>query len=91
MNPLPGMLGRIEAVFFCPHAPEEECDCRKPAPGLFLQICSRFGVPPEQVLAAGDSVRDAQQRAYAAVSQISWDGEFHRSDIGWRAIARDRF
>ncbi len=56
---------RVEAVFFCPHAPEEECDCRKPAPGLFLQICSRFGVQPEQVLAAGDSVRDAQAAAAA--------------------------
>jgi phosphoribosylamine--glycine ligase len=40
--------------------------------------------------ALGDSVFDAQQRAYAAVEQISWDGEFHRADIGWRAIARER-
>ena len=40
--------------------------------------------------ALGDSVREAQQRAYAAAAQISWDGEFHRSDIGWRAIARER-
>ena len=40
--------------------------------------------------ALGDSVHDAQQRAYAAVAKISWDGEFHRSDIGWRAIARER-
>ena len=40
--------------------------------------------------ALGDSVLEAQQRAYAAVAQISWDGEFHRSDIGWRAVARER-
>jgi phosphoribosylamine--glycine ligase len=40
--------------------------------------------------ALGDSVREAQQRAYAAAAQISWAGEFHRSDIGWRAIARER-
>jgi phosphoribosylamine--glycine ligase len=40
--------------------------------------------------ALGDSVRDAQERAYAALSQVAWDGEFHRSDIGWRAIARER-
>ena len=39
--------------------------------------------------ALGDSVREAQQRAYAAAAQISWAGEFHRSDIGWRAIARE--
>ncbi len=40
--------------------------------------------------ALGDSVADAQQRAYAALSSIHWDGEFHRHDIGWRAIERER-
>ncbi|PJJ96302.1 phosphoribosylamine--glycine ligase [Lysobacteraceae bacterium NML91-0213] len=42
------------------------------------------------VCALGDTVADAQQRAYAAVSGISWHGEFHRHDIGWRAIERER-
>jgi phosphoribosylamine--glycine ligase len=41
------------------------------------------------VCALGDSVAAAQRAAYAAVATISWDGEFHRSDIGWRAIARE--
>ena len=39
--------------------------------------------------ALGASVADAQRRAYAVVQAIGWDGEFHRSDIGWRAIARE--
>jgi phosphoribosylamine--glycine ligase len=38
----------------------------------------------------GDSVAQAQQRAYTVANSISWDGEFHRHDIGWRAIARER-
>ncbi|MBA3487720.1 MAG: phosphoribosylamine--glycine ligase [Lysobacter sp.] len=42
------------------------------------------------VCALGDSVADAQQRAYAEVAGISWRGEFHRHDIGWRAIERER-
>ncbi|NLA67669.1 MAG: phosphoribosylamine--glycine ligase [Gammaproteobacteria bacterium] len=42
------------------------------------------------VCALGDSVADAQRRAYGGVSGISWQGEFHRHDIGWRAIARER-
>ena len=42
------------------------------------------------VCAIGDTVADAQQLAYAEVSGISWPGEFHRHDIGWRAIARAR-
>ncbi|MET0718659.1 MAG: phosphoribosylglycinamide synthetase C domain-containing protein, partial [Pseudoxanthomonas sp.] len=42
------------------------------------------------VCALGDSVADAQRKAYAEVSGISWNGEFHRHDIGWRAIAREQ-
>jgi phosphoribosylamine--glycine ligase len=38
----------------------------------------------------GETVAGARDRAYAAVAQISWPGEFHRHDIGWRAIARER-
>lgn len=50
--------GRIDAVFFCPHAPEEHCNCRKPAPGLFEQIGERFGVDLGEVPAVGDTARD---------------------------------
>ncbi len=42
------------------------------------------------VCALGDTVADAQQRAYAEIAGISWQGEFHRHDIGWRAIERER-
>jgi phosphoribosylamine---glycine ligase len=42
------------------------------------------------ISALGDTVAQAQQHAYAAMQAIAWDGEFHRSDIGWRAIARER-
>ena len=39
--------------------------------------------------ALGDSVAHAQRKAYAAAAPIRWEGEFHRHDIGWRAIARE--
>ena len=35
---LAGVGGRVDAVFYCPHAPDEGCSCRKPLPGLFEQI-----------------------------------------------------
>jgi D-glycero-D-manno-heptose 1,7-bisphosphate phosphatase len=57
--------GRLEAIFFCPHAPEDGCDCRKPAPGLFRQVGARFGVPLAEVLAVGNSVRHVQAGAAA--------------------------
>ncbi len=52
--------GRIGAVFFCPHAPEDRCGCRKPLPGLYEQIGERYGVKLENVPAVGDSVRDVE-------------------------------
>lgn len=57
--------GRVEAVFFCPHAPEDACTCRKPAPGLFEQIGGRFGVPLDEVPAAGNALRHVQAAAAA--------------------------
>jgi D-glycero-D-manno-heptose 1,7-bisphosphate phosphatase len=55
--------GRIDAVFFCPHTPEDGCSCRKPLPGLFEQIGERFGVPLRDVPVVGDSLRDLQAGA----------------------------
>ena len=42
------------------------------------------------VAALGESVSAAQANAYAGVEAIHWASEFHRSDIGWRAIERER-
>jgi len=50
--------GRIDAVFFCPHAPDEGCQCRKPRPGLFEQIGERYGVDLSGMPAVGDMEED---------------------------------
>ncbi len=57
--------GRVEAIFYCPHTPDDGCSCRKPLPGLFLQIGERYKVDLRQVPAVGDSVRDMQAAAAA--------------------------
>ena len=36
--------GRLDAIFFCPHAADSNCECRKPKPGLLREIGSRFGI-----------------------------------------------
>jgi D-glycero-D-manno-heptose 1,7-bisphosphate phosphatase len=36
--------GRIDAIFFCPHAADSKCACRKPKPGMLLEIAERFNV-----------------------------------------------
>lgn len=52
--------GRIDAVFFCPHADSARCRCRKPAPGLLQDIAARYGRSLAGVPAVGDSLRDLQ-------------------------------
>ena len=60
--------GRVEAIFYCPHAPDEGCTCRKPLPGLFQQIGERYKVDLRNIHAVGDSVRDVQAAAAAAAA-----------------------
>jgi D-glycero-D-manno-heptose 1,7-bisphosphate phosphatase len=55
--------GRIDAVFFCPHTNNDNCECRKPKPGMLRQIASRFNVDLIGVPAVGDSLRDIQAAA----------------------------
>ncbi len=50
--------GRIEAIFFCPHAPDEGCDCRKPRPGLLQQLARQLGVSLAGVPVVGDKPSD---------------------------------
>lgn len=57
--------GRVDAVFFCPHAPDDACQCRKPAPGLFEEIGARFGLPLADVPVAGNALRHVQAGAAA--------------------------
>lgn len=52
--------GRLDAIFFCPHAADSTCDCRKPKSGLFQQIAERFNVDLTGVPCVGDSLRDLQ-------------------------------
>lgn len=52
--------GEIEAVFFCPHGPADNCRCRKPLPGLFEEIGQRLNIDLKGVPAVGDSLRDIE-------------------------------
>ena len=52
--------GRIDGIFYCPHADDAGCNCRKPKPGLLEEIAHRFGVSLEGVPFIGDSLRDLQ-------------------------------
>lgn len=81
---------RVEAVFFCPHAPEDNCTCRKPAPGLFLQIAERFGAPLASLPAAGNALRHVQAAAVAGCAPhllLTGKSEHLRDRVGMGADA----
>lgn len=52
--------GRIDKIVYCPHLPDAGCDCRKPAPGLLLQLQEHYRIDLTGVAFVGDSVRDLQ-------------------------------
>ncbi|WP_159913116.1 HAD-IIIA family hydrolase [Pantoea sp. 18069] len=55
---------RIEAVFYCPHAPEEGCGCRAPAPGLMRQIAERYGAESHETWVIGSGAAHLQAGAH---------------------------
>ena len=62
--------GRIDAFFFCPHAPEAACECRKPQPGMLLEAARRFNVALEEVTMVGDARRDLEAAAAAGARPV---------------------
>ena len=62
--------GKIEAIFFCPHIDSDNCDCRKPKSGMFLEISEAFGISLNGIFAVGDSLRDLQASANVGCQPI---------------------
>ena len=61
---------RIDALFYCPHAAEANCDCRKPKPGMLLEIARRFGTNLARVPSIGDSLRDLQAGEHLGIQPM---------------------
>lgn len=78
--------GRIAAIHVCPHAPDQGCDCRKPAPGLILRACGELGINASQTIMVGDSARDIRCARQAGCAKAV----LVRSGHGMEAIAELR-
>ncbi len=75
--------GRIDAVFYCPHAADSGCDCRKPNPGMFERVATCFNADLAGVPAVGDSLRDLQAAAAVGAQPmlvLTGKGEKTQSD-----------
>ena len=62
--------GRVDRIEVCPHGPDDNCDCRKPAPGLYERLGRRYAVCLRGTPAIGDSLRDLQAAAAAGASPV---------------------
>lgn len=62
--------GYIDHIAYCPHGPDDGCDCRKPLPGLLHQIAERFAQDMTGVAVVGDSLRDLEAASAAAARPI---------------------
>jgi D-glycero-D-manno-heptose 1,7-bisphosphate phosphatase len=62
--------GRIDAIFYCPHTADANCECRKPKAGMLTEIGQRFGVDLTGVPCVGDSLRDLQAAAGVGAQPI---------------------
>ena len=72
--------GSVDGIFYCPHTPEDNCDCRKPAPGLYHQISQHFNIKLTGVPVIGDSLRDLEAaRAVGATPILVRTGKGKRT------------
>jgi len=74
--------GHIDAIAFCPHGPDDGCDCRKPKPGLLNELADRLGISLEGVPVVGDSLRDLR-----AAQEVGAEPILVRTGKGERTVA----
>ncbi|MBV1775256.1 D-glycero-beta-D-manno-heptose 1,7-bisphosphate 7-phosphatase [Burkholderiaceae bacterium DAT-1] len=74
--------GRVDSIFFCPHTADMKCSCRKPAPGMYLDIAQRFDVKLSLTPVVGDSLRDVQ-----AAETVGAPSFLVRTGKGMRTLA----
>lgn len=60
----------VDFIVYCPHGPTDNCLCRKPKPGMLLQIAQHFDVKPGQMIFVGDSISDIQAARMAGVTPV---------------------
>jgi len=62
--------GHVDAIFYCPHGPDDGCSCRKPKPGMLLEIGQRFNVSLKDVVFIGDTISDMKAASNANAQAI---------------------
>ncbi len=62
--------GQLDAIYYCPHRPDETCTCRKPQPGMLLQAADHLHLALEQSYLVGDAITDLEAAVAAGVQPL---------------------
>lgn len=73
----------IDYIAVCPHGPDDHCQCRKPKPGLLIEICSALQLQPEEAVFVGDSYRD-----YEAAKALNMPFVLVKTGKGMRTLTQ---
>ncbi len=65
----------IKKVYFCPHAPEEDCECRKPKPKMILDAIEEFGIDAQKSIMIGDKISDVRAGFEAGLGRLFLVGD----------------
>lgn len=68
------ILGPFDGWFYCPHAPDEGCECRKPRPGLLLKAAHQMGIGAHEIVVLGDKESDMEAARNAGMRGILING-----------------
>lgn len=83
--------GRIQAVYYCLHAPEARCPCRKPKPGLLRRACRQWPIDLKRSVVIGDHLTDIEMgQAAGCRTVLVLSGAARRSALRGSAIRPDR-
>lgn len=82
------LLGPFDAALYCPHAPEDDCECRKPKPKLILDAARAIGVDPACCVVIGDKRSDVEAADNAGASGIFVDAAHTAVDAVNAVLAR---
>lgn len=81
----------FDGAYFCFHAPDDGCSCRKPKPGMLFQGMAELGIAPERSFMIGDKLSDVEAGIAAGVAAISFGAYRHPGTVtvaaSWSELA----
>ena len=81
--------GVIDGIFFCPCKPEENCNCRKPKPGLYNDVSNRLQMSLKNVFCVGDKITDIEAAKNAGGSPILVRTRKRKDEVNDRLIPKN--